>query len=151
MGGNGRAVDAGQQGMEATDTRNRRLDRTPLRAGGTLGQRQLRREFVAGAGNGRPDGAAVDVEGCYWTALLGGHRIARLSPTGETLAEYALPVRCPTMVCFGGEDMQTLYITTTRENMDAAELAQYPLSGAIFSLRTDVAGLHKPKFKENQS
>ena len=34
---------------------------------------------------------------------------------------------------------------------DAAELAQYPLSGAIFSLRTDVAGLHKPKFKENQS
>ncbi|MGL5267685.1 MAG: SMP-30/gluconolactonase/LRE family protein, partial [Plesiomonas shigelloides] len=50
-----------------------------------------------------------------------------------------------------GEDMQTLYITTTRENMDAAELAQYPLSGAIFSLRTDVAGLHKPKFKENQS
>ena len=151
LGANGLAFSPDQQWMYTTDTPNRRLYRTPLHADGTLGQRQLLREFVAGAGNGRPDGAAVDVEGCYWTALFDGHRIARLSPTGETLAEYALPVRCPTMVCFGGEDMQTLYITTTRENMDAAELAQYPLSGAIFSLRTDVAGLHKPKFKENQS
>ena len=40
-----------------------------------------------------------------------------------------MPVRCPTMVCFGGADMKTLYITTTRENMDADEVAQYPLSG----------------------
>ncbi len=65
------------------------------------------------------------------------------------LAEYPLPVRCPTMVCFGGEDMKTLFITTTRENMDAAELAARPLSGALFSMRVDIAGLAKPTFKEN--
>jgi hypothetical protein len=36
-----------------------------------------------------------------------------------------MPVRCPTMVCFGGADMKTLYITTTRENMDADEVAKF--------------------------
>ena len=45
--------------------------------------------------------------------------------------------------------MKTLFITTTRENMDAAELAARPLSGALFSMRVDIAGLAKPTFKEN--
>jgi sugar lactone lactonase YvrE len=65
----------------------------------------------------------MDVEGCYWSALFDGWRIARFSPQGEQLEEYRLPVRCPTMVCFGGDDMKTLFITTTRENMDAEEVA----------------------------
>ena len=59
-----------------------------------------------------------------------------------------MPVRCPTMVCFGGADMKTLYITTTRENMDADEVAQYPLSGAIFTLPVAVAGMKKRQFIE---
>ncbi|CCJ85739.1 Putative cytoplasmic protein [Cronobacter dublinensis 582] len=50
------------------------------------------------------------------------------------------------MVCFGGPEMKTLYITTTRENMEQEELAQRPLSGAIFTLETQVAGVPKPKF-----
>ncbi|VTN76115.1 SMP-30/gluconolactonase/LRE family protein [Klebsiella pneumoniae] len=59
-----------------------------------------------------------------------------------------MPVRCPTMVCFGGADMKTLYITTTRENMEDDELAQYPLSGAIFTLPVAVAGMKKLPFRE---
>ena len=45
------------------------------------------------------------------------------------------------MVCFGGADRKTLYITTTRENMSAEEVAEYPLSGAIFTLPVAVAGM----------
>jgi sugar lactone lactonase YvrE len=59
-----------------------------------------------------------------------------------------MPVRCPTMVCFGGADMKTLYITTTRENMEDDELAKYPLSGAIFTLPVAVAGMKKLPFRE---
>ena len=54
------------------------------------------------ADRGRPDGAAVDAEGCYWTALFEGGRIQRYAPDGRLLAEYPVPARCPTMVCFGG-------------------------------------------------
>lgn len=91
----------------------------------------------------------MDSEGCYWSALFDGYRIARFSPNGELLEEHRLPVRCPTMVCFGGSDMKTLFVTTTRENMADEEIRERPLSGALFTLKTEVAGLIKPRFKQN--
>jgi sugar lactone lactonase YvrE len=45
------------------------------------------------------------------------------------------------MPCFGGTDLRTLYITTSRENRPAAELAGQPLAGCVLSLRVDVPGL----------
>ncbi len=90
---------------------------------------------------GRPDGAAVDAEGCYWVALFEGQRLLRLSPDGETLREVVLPVSCPTMPCFGGADLKTIYITTARHKRPAAELAAQPWAGCVLSLRVDVPGL----------
>jgi sugar lactone lactonase YvrE len=90
---------------------------------------------------GRPDGAAVDAEGCYWTAMFEGQRLLRLSPDGELLREVVLPVRCATMPCFGGGDLRTLYVTTSRENRPADELAAQPLAGCVLKLVVDVPGL----------
>lgn len=90
---------------------------------------------------GRPDGAAVDAEGAYWVAMFEGARLLRLSPQGELLRELRLPVRCPTMPCFGGPDLRTLYITTGRENRPVDELAREPLAGCVLQLRVDVPGL----------
>jgi len=90
---------------------------------------------------GRPDGAAVDSQGNYWVAMFEGARVLKLSPAGEPLAEYPVPARCPTMPCFGGDDLRTLYLTTARDGRPAAELAQYPGAGCVFSMRVDVPGL----------
>jgi len=90
---------------------------------------------------GRPDGAAVDTEGCYWVALFEGQRLLRLSPTGELLREVKLPVRCATMPCFGGADLKTLYITTGREKRPADELARQPWAGCVLQMRVEVPGL----------
>lgn len=90
---------------------------------------------------GRPDGAAVDAEGGYWVAMFEGARVLRLSPRGEVLLEVPLPVRCPTMPCFGGHDLKTLYITTSRAKRPAAELAAQPWAGCVLQLRVDVPGL----------
>lgn len=147
-GANGLAFSEDKKWMYTSDTPNSVIYRTPLDERGEPGVRQVFKRFAPG--EGIPDGAAIDTEGCYWTALFDGYRVARLSPQGEILEEYALPVRCPTMVCFGGDDMKTLFITTTRENMDEAEIAERPLSGAIFTLQVNVAGLAKLKFKESQ-
>ena len=56
---------------------------------------------------GRPDGAAVDAEGHCWVAMFEGQRLLRLSPQGQVVQSIALPVRCPTMPCFGGPDLRT--------------------------------------------
>lgn len=95
---------------------------------------------------GRPDGAAVDAEGCYWSALFQGARIARFAPTGALLAEFPLPAPSPTMPCFGGPDNRTLFVTTAGGDPDSAEHARWQLSGRVFAMRVDVPGLVKPDF-----
>ncbi len=90
---------------------------------------------------GRPDGAAVDVQGNYYVAMYQGGRICKLDPGGRLLAEFATPALCPTMPCFGGADLRTLFITSARQHASAAELAAYPRSGCVFSMRVEVPGL----------
>jgi sugar lactone lactonase YvrE len=94
----------------------------------------------------RPDGGAVDSDGCYWSAFYRGGKVVRLSPQGRLLEEYPLPAMCPTMCAFGGPDLRTLYVTTARQHRDAAELARLPLSGGIFAMRVTTPGLPEPHY-----
>jgi len=95
---------------------------------------------------GRPDGATMDSEGMYWVAMFEGGRVLRISPTGEILREIKLPVRCPTSVCFGGPDLRTLYITSASHGRSSEEIAQYPHTGKVLSVRLDVAGREEPEY-----
>lgn len=61
---------------------------------------------------GRPDGAAMDADGFYWVAGVQAGRINRLNPKGEIVEVYKVPVKAPTMPCFGGPDLATIYLTT---------------------------------------
>ncbi|MDD5028781.1 MAG: SMP-30/gluconolactonase/LRE family protein [Rhodoferax sp.] len=94
-----------------------------------------------GGYGGRPDGAAVDIEGNYWVALYEGRRVCQLAPDGRLLASIAVPLQSPTMPCFGGEDLKTLYLTSARHHSSAAEMVAFPLSGQVLSLRVEVPGL----------
>jgi len=94
----------------------------------------------------RPDGATVDAEGCYWSAFYRGGKVVRVSPRGETLAEFAIDAMCPTMCALGGIDFTTLYVTSARQQRPADELARLPLSGGLFAMRVDVPGLPEPSF-----
>lgn len=90
---------------------------------------------------GRPDGAAVDSEGAYWVAMFEGARLLRLSPEGQVLQEVRLPVQCPTMPCFGGADLRTLFITTARDKRPDEELSRTPWAGCVLQMRVEVPGL----------
>lgn len=90
---------------------------------------------------GRPDGAAVDAQGNYWVAMFEGRRVCQFAPDGSVLAEIPVPLQCPTMVCFGGEDLRTLYLTSASHHRSTAELATFTLSGAVLSMRVEVPGL----------
>ncbi len=116
---------------EGTLSRQRLFARFPLRQPG---------QPLASYG-GRPDGAAVDSEGCYWVAMFEGARLLRFAPDGRLLRQVDLPVRCPTMPCFGDDDLRTLYVTTARIGRGDDELAAMPDSGRVLRLRVDVPGL----------
>ncbi len=115
---------------------------------GSISRRRMFMQFPLKAADqaladygGRPDGAAVDSQGGYWVAMFEGARLLRLAPDGTLLREVVLPVRCPTMPCFGGPDLKTLYVTTAREGRPADELAREPLAGCVLELRVDVPGM----------
>jgi sugar lactone lactonase YvrE len=105
------------------------------------------RLFMQGsAETDRPDGAAVDSEGNYWSAFYRGGKVVKVSPGGRILAEYAIPAQCPTMCAFGGADLRTLYVTSARQQRDADELARLPQSGGLFALTVEIPGLAEPHF-----
>lgn len=114
------------------DTPTRQIDVFDWAAG----ELSNRRRFVAVPG--QPDGLCVDAEGGVWVALYGGSVVHRYSTTGSLEEIVELPVTNVTSCTFGGTDLRTLFITTTRENVPAGE---QPLAGAVFACRVGVSGL----------
>jgi len=100
----------------------------------------------ADTGSGRPDGSCVDAEGCLWNAEYGAWRLVRYTPRGKVDRVVALPVANPTCCCFGGEDLDTLYVTTATQRLTPEELAQQPLAGSLLALRPGVKGLAEARF-----
>lgn len=96
---------------------------------------------------GLPDGSVIDSEGYLWNAQWAGSRIVRIAPDGRLDRVIELPVKNITCLCFGGDDLDTLYITTARMTLSEKELNEKPLSGGLFALRPGVTGIKESRFK----
>lgn len=97
---------------------------------------------------GFPDGMTVDGEDMLWIAHWSTSKISRWNPkTGKRIYSIALPVANVTSCAFGGKDLNELYITTARAGVNSEQLAEYPLSGGVFRLKTTVTGKPSYSFK----
>jgi sugar lactone lactonase YvrE len=105
--------------------------------GAISNRRRLRHKDEA---NGRPDGGACDMAGNYWSAGPSASRLNRFSADGDLLDWIDLPLATPTMPCFGGADMRTVYVTS----LDSRE--ETPGRDGIVQFRTDVPGVPVSKF-----
>lgn len=94
---------------------------------------------------GRPDGAAVDAEGCYWICANDAGLIHRFTPDGRLDRSLAVPVKKPSMCAFGGSRLDTLFVTSIRPGDDHDEQS---LAGGVFALNPGVKGLPEPLFKD---
>lgn len=90
---------------------------------------------------GRPDGAAVDADGCYWICANDAGLIHRFTPEGRLDRSLTVPVKKPTMCAFGGSRLDTLFVTSIRDDQSAQSL-----SGGVFALNPGVVGLPEPQF-----
>jgi L-arabinonolactonase len=95
---------------------------------------------------GVPDGSVVDSEGCLWNAQWNGGRVVRYRPDGAVDRVIEMPVRHPTCVAFGGRELDTLYITTSRLILSPEEVRRQPLAGALLAVRPGVKGLPEDRF-----
>ncbi len=104
-----------------------------------------RRIFSARAlEKGAPDGLTVDSQGFVWSAFWDGAKIVRFDPAGQIERTIDMPVLRPTSCVFGGSGLTELYITSAA--VDEPYRAQYPLSGDLFRVKTDIKGQPKYKF-----
>jgi sugar lactone lactonase YvrE len=111
---------------------------------GELGPRQIFAHTPEGA---QPDGAAVDVDGCVWSAHWGAGCVVRYTPEGRIDRSIQVPACQPTCVCFGGPDLDVLCVTSAREGLSEATLLSEPHAGAVFLYRTGVQGLPEPEYQ----
>ena len=97
-----------------------------------------RRPFVViDPAAGRPDGLTVDSDGGVWVALNTGGAVHRYQPDGVIDAVVEVPVQKVTACAFGGDRLDQLYITTSREGLAPDD---EPLAGSLFLARVGVTG-----------
>lgn len=122
------------------DTPTGRTDVFDVVAGEFVG----RRSFAEAVAGGHPDGLCLDAEGGVWVAMNGAGVVCRFDAAGQLTERVEVPgVTQPTACTFVGADLDTLVITTSRENLDDGE---QPLAGALFVARPGVRGLPLPEF-----
>ena len=95
---------------------------------------------------GRPDGAAMDSEGCYWIAANDAGLIHRFSPSGDIISSLKVPVLKPSMCAFGGPSLDMLFVTSIiPAGIPSNEIG---LNGALFAFKPGVKGLAEPVFSK---
>lgn len=105
---------------------------------GRIGEERVLVDFAEVTGN--PDGMAVDRAGCIWVVMARAGFLRRISPTGEFLEVIKLPTKLATSCCFGGRDLDRLYITSGTFNLGRPDPDE-PFAGSIFALDPGVKGL----------
>jgi sugar lactone lactonase YvrE len=90
---------------------------------------------------GSPDGLCVDTDGNLWVAIWGGGEVRCYTPAGERLATVSVPAPHTTSVAFAGPDRDVLLITTATDQLSAAQLDEFPLSGRLFTAHVGAVGL----------
>lgn len=123
-------IDTNSRGVDAFDFDN---------DDGTISNRRR----IITVDKGLPDGMTIDAEGKLWVALWGGGEVRRYDPSsGECIGKVIVPSKNTTSCCFGGDDLETLYITTSGEGFDD------PDAGKVYFVNVGVKGTPTVKFDE---
>jgi len=110
------------------------------RTSGEISNRRV--AFEVPSESGWPDGMCIDAEGMLWIGVWGGGEVSRWDPTsGSRVGGVRVPATQVTSCAFGGADLDELYITTARMDLDEAALAEQPFAGGLFRARPGVKGL----------
>ena len=88
-----------------------------------------------------PDGSIIDAEGYLWNAQWRAWRIVRYSPRGKVDHIIPMPIKNPTCPAFGGPQLQTLFVISSRMDHSPDELDQSPQAGGLFAIETGISGL----------
>jgi sugar lactone lactonase YvrE len=99
------------------------------------------RAAVVRLGDASPDGLCVDTDGNLWVAIWGAGEVRCYTPAGERLATVTVPAPQTSSVAFVGSALDTLLITTARDQLSSVQLDEFPLSGHLFIAHVHATGV----------
>lgn len=136
---NGPAISPDQQWLYHGNTPERVIYRFRLHENGTLSDKapfiHFRHDW------GMPDGMTCDADGYLWVAHWGGARVSRFAPDGSRDRKIALPAGQITNICFAGENLDRMFVTSAAENRSFE-----PSAGCLFEVDAGVRGLKPGMF-----
>lgn len=136
---NGPAIAPDGSWMLHTDSWTNSVYRYQLTESGELREKTLWRQFSRHEGT--PDGMTLDAQGHVWIAFWGGACIRCFTPAGAMRGQIDFPALQITSMAFGGHALDQMLVTTARNGMSAAQLAQFPQSGSFFVLNPGAFGV----------
>ena len=100
------------------------------------------------------DGSTVDAQGCVWNAMVIGGELIRYTPDGEVERRIGMPVKNVTSLCFGGERLDEIYVTSMARVSHPASHAHFAKqvqpqfgAGGLFRIRgLGIRGFAEPRF-----
>ena len=131
---NGLGFSPDSKSLYHSDSRRQQVYRYEVLEGGDLAPREVFCQFDEGA----PDGLAIAEDGSIWIANAGAGGVAVYSANGDEVDFISINVPMCTSVCFGGEDLKTLYIVSGSNGTDSER------AGGVYAHETSVAGLELP-------
>lgn len=134
---NGPAI--GRDFILSTDTALGTIFRYPLHDNGSVGERAPFITFDKAWGN--PDGMTFDADSHLWVACWGGSQVLRFDPAGKRERAIALPASQITNVCFAGEGLDRMFVTSAKQGV--AE----KLAGSLFEVDPGCRGTVPYKYK----
>lgn len=144
---NGTCFSSDGRWLYFTDSRTRKIMRYPYDT--ATGQAGAPTVFIDTEPLGSAsDGATVDSEGCLWTALVEIGKMGRFTPEGKLDRVIDMPVRYVTCPCFGGPNLDILYVTSISNSGNALK-DDHPDAGALFAVHgTGARGLPEVRFAD---
>lgn len=130
--------------MYHTDTPNNRINRYDFNS--ETAELSNRSTFVTTPADAFPDGSTVDAEGYVWNAQWGASRVVRYSPNGEIDLIVPTPASQPSCVAFGGPELNLLFVTSAKQDLDEKSLQQESDAGNLFIYKTNITGIEESKF-----
>jgi xylono-1,5-lactonase len=131
---NGPAIDPAGDYLYHTNSVLGQIYRFAISSDGSLGPRELFLQFAPNWGS--PDGMTFDARGGLWVAHWGGGRVSRFLGDGRLDYAINLPASQITSCCFGGKDLDQLFITSASTGSENEKQ-----SGALFQVCTEETGL----------
>lgn len=90
---------------------------------------------------GRPDGGAMDSDGCYWMAGVSGWELVRFTPKGKVDRVIEMPVEKPSKIAFGGPGLDVMFVTSISDGLTPGSEDKQPKAGGLFAVHAGVTGL----------